>query len=321
MAKIKSRDLRVSPKNKEVLIESAYELFLRSRKSRCSQATTGIYTEKRKKIIDGFSCIGIKYMSEINAPSIRSVIADYQESHTSNGAWKLFTVIRTFLLWYWDEYELGVCPIHKVKVKKPSYQPKQGITRAEIDKMISAAKRSSKFPERDVCLILMLADTGLRKKSIQGIRMKDVNLDKNTIYVFEKDQNYHNKSFGQNTAKAIRKYLGCLEEVKEDDPFFLNQDGSEMTENSMRLMLERMADQAGIERHLFHDFRRFYGLELYRTTREIYFVSRMLDHKDVEITKRYLAIDDMEDAEKMAKVSPMDRGRGTTGVRIAKQGL
>ena len=151
--------------------------------------------------------------------------------------------------------------------------------------------------------------------------MKDVNLTNNQLYVFEKDQNYHNKSFGQTTAKAIRKYLGCLEEVSQDDPFFLNQDGSEMTENSMRMMLERMADQAGIEHHLFHDFRRFYGLELYHQTHDIYFVSRMLDHKDVEVTKRYLAIDDMEDAEKMAKVSPMDRGRGTTGVRIAKQGL
>ncbi len=41
MIKIKSRDLRVS-RNEEVLIESAYELLLTSRKSRCSQATTNI---------------------------------------------------------------------------------------------------------------------------------------------------------------------------------------------------------------------------------------------------------------------------------------
>ena len=145
-----------------------------------------------------------------------------------------------------------------------------------------------------------------------------MNLQNNSVYVFEKDQNYHNKSFGQNTAKAIRKYLACLEDIKDDDPFFLNQDGSEMTENSMRMMLERSADRAGIERHLFHDFRRFYGLELYRQTHDIYFVSRMLDHKDVEVTKRYLAIDDMEDAERMLKVSPMDRGKGTVGVHISR---
>ena len=45
----------------------------------------------------------------------------------------------------------------------------------------------------------------------------------------------------------------------------------------------------------------------------------MLDHKDVEVTKRYLAIKDIEDAAAMAKVSPMDRKTGMTGIRIARQ--
>lgn len=317
MAKIKRSDLRATSSKKEVLIRDAYSSFLISRKSRCSEATISIYTEKRIHIEEGFSEIGVGTMNEITAPAIRNVISNYQETHSVNGAWKLFTVMRTFLLWYWQENDLEKCPISKVgKIKKPSAIPKHGITREEVDKLLAAVKQSSRFPERDTCLILLLADTGLRKKSIQSIRMKDINHTNNTVYVFEKDQNYHTKSFGQTTAKAIRKYLACLEDVAPDDPFFLNQDGSEMTENSMRMMLERMADVAGIPHHLFHDFRRFYGLELYRQTHDIYFVSRMLDHKDVEVTKRYLAIDDIEDAERMFRVSPMDRGKGTTSVRI-----
>ena len=317
MAKIKRSDLRACSSKNKVLVHDAYDQFLVSRKSRCSEATISIYKEKRKHIEDGFLRYESGAMDEITPQVIRKIISDYQEVHSVNGAWKLFTVIRTFLLWFWEENDLEHCPIHKVgKIKKPSVQPKHGITRQEIDKLLSAVKQSSRFPERDVCVIMLLADTGLRKKSVQSIRMKDVNLQNNSVYVFEKDQNYHNKSFGQNTAKAIRKYLACLEDIKPEDPFFLNQDGSGMSENSMRMMLERMADVAGIDHHLFHDFRRFYGLELYRQTHDIYFVSRMLDHKDVEVTKRYLAIDDMEDAERMLKVSPMDRGKGTVGVRI-----
>ena len=319
MAKIKRSDPRVCSSKNKVSIHDAYDQFLLSRKSRCAEATINIYKEKRKHIEDGFLRYESGAIEEITPQVIRKIISDYQEVHSVNGAWKLFTVIRTFLLWYWEENDLERCPIHKVgKIKKPAVKPKHGITRSEIDKLLATVKCSSRFPERDACIIMLLADTGLRKKSVQGIRMKDVDLQKNSVYVFEKDQNYHNKSFGQNTAKAIRKYLACLEDIREDDPFFLNQDGSVMTENSMRMMLERTADRAGIVRHLFHDFRRFYGLELYRQTHDIYFVSRMLDHKDVEVTKRYLAIDDMEDAERMLKVSPMDRGKGTFGVRISR---
>lgn len=82
-----------------------------------------------------------------------------------------------------------------------------------------------------------------------------------------------------------------------------------MTADSARQMLQRMEDHAGIPRHQFHAFRRFYGLELYRQTKDIYFVSRMLDHKNVEVTKRYLAIDQLEDAAAMRLVSPMDNGK------------
>ncbi len=74
MAKIKSRDLRASLKNKEVSIENAYKLFLRSRKSRCSQSAIRIYTEKQKNIFDGFSRVGVENMIAINPPSIRAVI-------------------------------------------------------------------------------------------------------------------------------------------------------------------------------------------------------------------------------------------------------
>ena len=46
-------------------------------------------------------------------------------------------------------------------------------------------------------IVMILTDTGLRKKSVLELKMKDVDLVRNTVYVLEKDQNYHTKSFGR----------------------------------------------------------------------------------------------------------------------------
>ena len=86
----------------------------------------------------------------------------------------------------------------------------------------------------------------------------------------------------------------------------------------MKQSLRLLCKKAGIPLHLFHDFRRFFGLELYKSTHDIYFVSRALDHKDIEVTKRYLAIDKMEDAEAIRAMSPMDNKRQATIKRNGK---
>lgn len=316
MAKIKKSDPRAQVVN-QISIAESYALFLRSRGSRCSTGSLNFYKDKEKLICEAFVECGSP--DQIDAPVIRDVLAEYRQTHSDGGAFKLYSVIRTWLNWYWDEYDIPIRnPIEKVSIHKPAAIPKEGITREEIEALMAAVRRSSRFPERDLALISLLADTGLRKKSVQSLRMKDVDVDRAELIAYEKDQHYHTKTFGMATQKALRKYLACLEDVRPDDPLWLNQDGSEMTENSMRMMLERMADAAGIDRHLFHDFRRFYGLELYKQTSDIYFVSRALDHKDVEVTKRYLAIADREDAERLRSVSPMDNGR-MTGIRINRK--
>ena len=316
MAKFKKSVSRVRVEEKIVSIHDAYENFLQSRYASCSEATIRIYNEKRKPIEEGFAKYGIINMDEITPGVIRQILIDYKNSHSDNGAWKLYTYIRTFLRWYWNENDLEHCPIEKVDPPKKHEKPKHGITHQEIDKLLKAIKQHSKFPERDVMIVMILADTGLRKKSVLGLKMKDVDLQKNTLFVFEKDQNYHTKSFGQATAKAIKKYLSCLDEIKLDDPFIISIDSVGYNEDSLYQMLNRACKNAHIPPYQCHDFRRFYGLELYRATGDIYFVSRMLDHKDVEVTKRYLAITDIEDAAAMAKVSPMDRKTGQTGIRI-----
>ena len=317
MAKI-SRKNTVSPQ--KVKISDAYELFLGSRKTLCAEKTYKIYDGiGQRHIIPSLTSLTDGYMEDITAVVLRTSINDYAENHSYGGKLFYYRHLKAFINWYWEENDIEtVNPMSKIKgIKKASTPPKQGITRDEVDKLLKEAKEQI-FPERDTVMLMILCDTGIRLSSLMSIKIGDVNVAKSQFTVFEKDQQFHVKSFGQNTGKAIKKYLNCIEGAKPEDSFWFKIDGTPLSEDGMKQSLRLLCKKADIPLHLFHDFRRFFGLELYKSTHDIYFVSRALDHKDIEVTKRYLAIDKMEDAEAIRAMSPMDNKRQATIKRNGK---
>lgn len=304
-----------------VSVSDAYYNFLRVRKSICAESTYKIYKEIGDRvIIPQLTDLTGDNMNATDADILRLMLDNYSIEHEGTGGTEfLFRHLKAFINWYWDEYEIPVRnPISKVRIKTVAQPPKEGITQDEIDKLLNAAKRHSNFPERDIAFLMILCDTGIRRSSIANLKMKDVDVQRSEMLVFEKDQKYHIKAFGSATCKAIKKYLLCLSNIEPEDPFWLQMDGRALAKDGLREILRRCCNQAGIPMHHFHDFRRYYGKTLYETTHDIYMVSRALDHKDVHVTKRYIAIDDREAAEAVRIYSPMDRRANQTGVTVAR---
>ena len=301
-------------------VAQIYNEFLSAKKNQVAPGTLEIYKKTGYAvIIPELMRLTNDDLFSVTTKNLRDLIDNYAQDHNTGGVAFIHRHLKCFLRWVWDEYEIDrTNPISKVPVKKSKTKPLTGIDWDKINAMIDAAKKHSTFPERDIAIIMVLADTGIRRGSLLGMKMGDVDLDHAQMKVFEKDQDYHVKTFGYATEKAIRKYLDCLDNIKPTDPFWIRMDGCALSQFGMKEVLHRLCVQAGIEPQSFHDFRRFYALELYMSTRDIYFVSRALDHKSVEVTKRYLALDIQNDLEEIRSVSPMDKRFRQTGIRVAR---
>lgn len=296
-----------------------YSAFLRAKNLECAEPSIKIYKQiGEKQLIPGLEALGVRRFEDVTPDHLRTIIESYAASHERGGVDFIHRHVKAFFRWYWMEYDVqGRCPIDAVPIRRHYPAPKEGISRDEVEQILKACKETSNFPERDTAMIMLLCDTGIRLASLVGLRMKDVDPAHERITTWEKDQRYHYHAYGGACAKAIRKYMACIADAHPDDPFWLQTDGTGLSAAGARSRLARLCKYAGIQQHGFHDFRRFYAMELYKTTHDIYFVSRMLDHKDVEVTKRYLAIDLIEDAENARRISPMDRGR--TGITIRRK--
>lgn len=322
MAQLKRSNSMTARRNAgQSFVAEIYNEFLRSRKNKCAQPTYNIYKDLGERIfIPSLVRTTGDDLFSVTANDLRTIIENYQDEHTKGGVAFIYRHLKCFINWFWKEYNLhGPSPMKTVEIKKPKNKPLPGIDRESVNKLLETAKKRSTFPERDVAMLMILCDTGIRRTSLMNLKMGDIDLTHAQMTVFEKDQDYHTKTFGAATEKAIRNYLDCLEDIKPTDPFWIKLDGCALSMFGAKEILRRLCSEAEIEPYSFHDFRRFYALETYLATHDIYFVSRALDHKSVEVTKRYLDLDKLQDFDKLRAVSPMDKQTGQTGIKVNRK--
>lgn len=320
MATVKRRNSKTAQQNKlqKTGVAKIFEEFIRAKKAEVAPDTLAIYQDLGERIfIPEIVRLTEDDMYCLKPDHLRELLDHYAQNHNTGGIAFVHRHLKHFINWYWKEYDIDrPNPMDKVHVKKSKTKPLTGIDWEKINILLETAKSKSTFPERDVAMLMILSDTGIRRASLCGLKMGDIDLDHAQMKVWEKDQDFHVKSFGYATEKAIRKYLDCLDDIRPTDSFWIKLDGCELSSFGVKEALRRLCNLAGIEQQSFHDFRRFYALELYKSTRDIYFVSRALDHKSVEVTKRYLALDIQEDLEETRAVSPMDKAFRQTGIKV-----
>lgn len=111
---------RSKPRFRKMSQTEAYKLFIESRKSFCSPATVGIHKTQMDQIITSET----EYMEDVTPDMLRNVLTNFRKTHDDGGAWRVYSSMRAFYNWYWDEYELEIKnPIKKVTCKKPSIAP------------------------------------------------------------------------------------------------------------------------------------------------------------------------------------------------------
>lgn len=305
-----NRSKCTTSKNNQIL--EVYEQFLLSRKTQCAKSTIKAYKDIGERvIIPELTKFCDGYMSNVTESDLRMLIDEYAQTHTVGGVHFMYRHLKAFINWYWDENEIDTAnPIRKIKVKKPKLPPQPGISRPEVELVLKAAKEHSFFPERDIAVVMILCDTGIRLSSLINLKISDINSVKHELVIWGKDQEFHIKPLGSMCNRALNKYLKCIVDAQPNDPLWMQMDGTPLNVRGIKEILRRLCKEAEIEEYSFHDFRRFYGLELYKSTHDIYFVSRALNHHSIEVTKRYLAIDMIEDMEAIRSMSPMDNNKG-----------
>jgi site-specific recombinase XerD len=154
-------------------------------------------------------------------------------------------VLRTFCHWlhfegYLHTDVMAAIPNPKVPTVFPSV-----LAEDDIRKLVETAKKKP----RDLALILVLLDTGIRASECCHLTLDDVDIEAKSLLIRNgKGQKERYVFFSDTTARALSRWLAYRPtDVLDDSVFISNRTLERMTRNCLAVAIKRLGDRAGIK--------------------------------------------------------------------------
>ena len=143
---------------------------------------------------------------------------------------------------------------------------------------------------RDASVIEMLFATGMRISELCSLRVCDVNLYERNILIHGKGSKERIVQIGNDDVINIlmEYHKNFYDQIKTCNYFFVNQNGSVLSDQSIRRMINKYAYLAAIDLHITpHMFRHTFATSLLEADVDIRYIQEMLGHSSINVTEIY----------------------------------
>lgn len=202
----------------------------------------------------------------------------------------LLKVAKAFIQYCYEEGYGGFNTKKNFKWCKQEKAVIMAFTPADVRLILKSCKGGSFLQLRDAAVLTMLFETGIRCWELCCIKTSDIHDD----YIIINGKN-HKQRVVPITA-VLRKALIKYELTKEnyfalkniDDYYFLSFHGRQLTNCAVEHIIKRHGE--GIEgiRVSPHTCRHFFAQQQVKMGTDLYTISRLLGHENIQITQTYL---------------------------------
>jgi len=217
--------------------------------------------------------------------------------------------IRTFLSWLYREDYLDEDLAPRIDMPRVAKKELKVLTEEEMVTLFRNLPVSDDQGCRNLAIVSLMVDSGLRLSEISKLDVDDVFLEEGLVRVQGKGRREERVPFGSTTAKALRRYLQHFRHhiANGTDALFVNQYGGRLGTEGIKSMFQRLRDRTGIERLHPHLLRHTAATRLLANGCDLHSVQRILRHRNVTTTTRYLHLLNSDVQAKMRAFSPLDR--------------
>lgn len=143
---------------------------------------------------------------------------------------------------------------------------------------------------RDAAVVELLFATGIRISELCSLKASDVNLFDKTILIYGKGSKERKVQIGNDdVVRILEDYKNVFSpQIQKCTYFFVNQNYSVMSDQSIRRMINKYTSLAAIELHITpHMFRHTFATSLLEADVDIRYIQEMLGHSSINITEIY----------------------------------
>lgn len=168
--------------------------------------------------------------------------------------------LQPFFRWALEEGEIKVSPMAHMKPPVVPETPPPVLRPEELTAILDACAGSTFEARRDMALIRLLLDTGMRRGELAGLTVDDIDFGQQVALVMGKGRRPRACPFGNKTAQALDRYrrARAVHPHADLDELWLAPKGP-LGASGILQVLRRRGAQAGIEKLHPHLFRHTYA--------------------------------------------------------------
>ena len=250
---------------------------------------------------------GITSLEELTLQAIRRWLLEHKDlSPNTLATYDRF--LRVVCNWLVRRGYVAESPMRQLPKRHPKRTTIETFSREDLHAVLGRCRRS-RYPMRDIALITLLLDTGLRIGEAIGLRLDDIGWVTGTLQVDGKT-GPRVVPFGRKTKAALKAYID--RERRSTEPttrvVFLTRTGEPMNTAMASHHVVHLVRQAGVtvSKAGPHTLRHTFALEFMRAGGDAFSLQKLLGHSTLDMTRRYVHLADTDLRTAHRKFAPAD---------------
>lgn len=265
----------------EIDLYDGFDKYLMSVKQTWSEATYKCYKTHSATIIKDLHDLNVIHFNKIDNHVISKYI-DLQRSRGCGNA-TINKRIQNIIRCYKHLTKLGLVPQYEFEyVKLKESLPELVIIDEPTLKRI--LKHIETLCPKSQLMILLMVSTGARRTELSKIRLDNISLSRNRIYLVDTKCGKGRYIFFEPTLTELIKTVALGNKTY----LFEEADGSHTTPNAISMVVKRIAAHLNIKGLSPHKFRHTYATMLLKNGANIGAVRLLMGHSSLSVTHRYL---------------------------------
>jgi site-specific recombinase XerD len=296
-------------------LQAWFECYLADCEARGVTARTlEWYRDRGVRILRLFSAAGIRYPEDLSRRAVSELFGALRRlrhrgrplaPQTIHGYWQVGKGFATFLIA--EQAHSGVNPFDEFGRPRVPDRVMWAPSAEDCTAMLRVPNRRGVQGLRDLVILYLLLDTGLRISALAGILVRDIDLQTRRIRVVEKGRRERVVPFGFQALRWVRRYLASAG-LRGDDFLLPGQAGKRLSRKRIDEVIKACARAARVHqgRVSAHDLRRAFAREFIRNGGDLESLRQLLGHTSYAMVRRYAELAADVVAEAHGKASPGD---------------
>lgn len=273
-----------------ISLDSAHNKFIDSLKSADrASATLVAYGKDIKQLLEYASKQGVSTVDEVILDHLEGFMGKLlDEGYTPKSVSRKTNSTKTFFKFLKTEGVIAEDPAELLKHPKVEVKPPRILSKLEYRALRDAVRDDV----RSAAIVEVLLQTGVSISELAGIEIEHLTLDGESpnLYIPKRNsKEARTVPLNKAVIEAIKRYLNEERpKDKESAHLFITKTGNPLLVRNIRSTLDRYFRHAGVEKAKVNDLRHTFAAHHIKQGTSLVYVSRVLGHKRISTTERYL---------------------------------